>query len=301
MTRVIDVNFWTDEKVVELFSPEDKLFFLYLMTNPHTTQLGIYGVSRKIMSFEIGYSMDVINVLIDRFENKYKVICTSKTTNEIAILNYLKHSIIKGGKPVEDLLKREIGEVKDKKLLAKLYENLSKVSNLNKSVEIILKYINTMLSGSNDNENDNDESYHDSYYDSYHDSSDINRTSAAYNGIKAHDAIGSMIEKFNGIEGLAKYKKPSINDELAVDRILQEFSETEITETFDKVAKSDFLRGANNNGWKATFDWLIKLDNFKKVFNGNYDNRKGTDKGGFKPKDINGQYDNFEAEVVTAL
>ena len=42
--RVVDVDFWNDEKVMDLFTPEDKLFFLYLLTNPHTTQLGIYAI-----------------------------------------------------------------------------------------------------------------------------------------------------------------------------------------------------------------------------------------------------------------
>ena len=46
--RVIDVSFWTDDKVVEHFSPEDKYFMLYILTNPHTTQLGIYPLSTKM-------------------------------------------------------------------------------------------------------------------------------------------------------------------------------------------------------------------------------------------------------------
>lgn len=45
--RVVDTQFWNDDKVVDCFSPEDKLFMLYLMTNPHTTQLGIYPVNEK--------------------------------------------------------------------------------------------------------------------------------------------------------------------------------------------------------------------------------------------------------------
>ena len=97
--RIVDTDFWLDDKVVDMFSPEDKLFFLYLMTNPHTTQLGIYQINRRVMAFEIGYSTDSINVLLDRFENDYKVIRYSKTTSEVAIKNYLRHSIIKGGKP----------------------------------------------------------------------------------------------------------------------------------------------------------------------------------------------------------
>ena len=30
--RIVDVQFWNDDKVLEYFSPEDKLFMLYLMT-----------------------------------------------------------------------------------------------------------------------------------------------------------------------------------------------------------------------------------------------------------------------------
>ena len=140
----------------------------------------------------------------------------------------------------------------------------------------------------------------DSSDDSYSDSSNINTNSAAYNGVKAHDAIKYFIEKFNSIDGLVKYRKPSINDELAIDRILREFSQEEIEETFDKLAKSDFLRGANDIGWKATFDWIIKLDNFKKVFNGNYDNAKGRkgSKGRNVPTDLSGQYAGFKADEV---
>ena len=52
MKRVIDTSFWTDDKVVDLFSPEDRYFFLYLMTNPHTTQLGIYAINKKYMAFD---------------------------------------------------------------------------------------------------------------------------------------------------------------------------------------------------------------------------------------------------------
>ena len=59
--RVVDTEFWTDDKVIEMFTPEDKLFMLYLMTNPHTTQLGIYGISKKVMAFETGYSSDAIS------------------------------------------------------------------------------------------------------------------------------------------------------------------------------------------------------------------------------------------------
>lgn len=162
--RIVDVDFWTDDKVVEMFSPEDRLFFIYLLTNPHTTQLGIYPISRKIMGFELGFSVDAVSVLLDRFENKYGMI--KYIDGEIAIKNSLRHSIVKGGKPVEDLLKKEIQQVKHKSLLKWVYENVKNSADLNETVKKILPILNE-----NDNDNDNDVSYHDSSDDSYHDSS----------------------------------------------------------------------------------------------------------------------------------
>lgn len=160
--RIVDTQFWNDDKVIDYFSPEDKLFMLYLMTNPHTTQLGIYSINEKVMAFELGYSNDTISVLLDRFENKYKIIKYSKETKEIAIKNFLKYSIIKGGKPVEDLLKKEINQVKDKKLIKFVYENLINYSSLNETVKNILTtYNENEIHNDNDNDNDNEKSYHD--------------------------------------------------------------------------------------------------------------------------------------------
>ena len=166
--RPVDTDFWTDRKVVELFSPEDKLFFFYLMTNPHTTQLGVYEVSPKTMAFEIGYSTEAVMVLLDRFENKYHMIKFSQDTSEVAIRNFLRHSIVKGGKPVEDLLIKEISNVKDKRLLQYVYESLSQVANLNISVQKILPLLinDNDNVNDNDNDNDNDDSYHESYHES---------------------------------------------------------------------------------------------------------------------------------------
>ncbi len=39
------------------------------------------------------------------------------------------------------------------------------------------------------------------------------------------------------------------------------------------AAKSDFLNGKNNKGWKVDFDWLFLPNNFPKVLEGNYDNQ----------------------------
>lgn len=152
--RVVNTSFWDDRKVMDNFSPEDKYFMLYLLTNPNTTQLGIYEVSISKMAYELGYSKDAVCVLLDRFENKYGMIKVSKETGEIAIMNYLRHSIVKGGKPVLDCLLKEESQVRDKSLVKLVCEHiLTYTSNINNTV---LAFINTIYTKYNENDNDND-------------------------------------------------------------------------------------------------------------------------------------------------
>ena len=169
--RIVDVSFWTDNKVDE-FSPEDKFFMLYLLTNPFTTQLGIYEISIKQAAFQMGYSIDAFNVLLDRFETKYHMIVYSKETGEIAIKNFLRHSVMKGGKPVEDCIKRDMSKVKNRKLIDYVFDSISDKDDLNITVKNIISQYQIENENHNDNDNDNDrtgdESYHDSYHDSYY-------------------------------------------------------------------------------------------------------------------------------------
>ena len=72
--RMVYTEFWTDSKVVEEFTPEDKYFYLYLLTNPNTTQIGIYEITKKQMAFDMGYSLESVDSLLDRFINHHKLI-----------------------------------------------------------------------------------------------------------------------------------------------------------------------------------------------------------------------------------
>ena len=194
--RIVDTSFWTDSKVDE-FTPEDKYFMLYLLTCPFTKQLGIYEISPKQAAFQLGYSVEAVNSLIDRFENKYKIIIFSKETNEIAIKNFLKHSIVKGGAPVRDCLIREMKQVQNKQLIADVFLHIKNFGGLNATVKSLiseyeekngkLRYCNEKENenendneNENENENDNEVSYPDSYHESYNDTL-TNRSSNAKN------------------------------------------------------------------------------------------------------------------------
>ena len=78
--RVIQQSLWTDEKIMDSYSCEDKYFWLYLLTNPQTNQLGIYKLPLKLAAFQLGYSKEQVIVLIDRFENTLGQIKYNKET-----------------------------------------------------------------------------------------------------------------------------------------------------------------------------------------------------------------------------
>ncbi|MBK1810230.1 DnaD domain protein [Clostridium sp. YIM B02505] len=122
--RLIYEGFWTDPRTMEEMSPEDRFFYLYLLTNPSTTSIGIYVITKKKMAFELGYSVETIESLMERFINHHKVISYNKSTREIAIKNWGKHNLSRGGKPVIDCITKELKQVKDKSFIAYIAEHI---------------------------------------------------------------------------------------------------------------------------------------------------------------------------------
>ncbi len=122
--RLVHTSFWNDPTVSEEMTPEDKYFFLYLLTNEHTTQIGIYGITKKKIAFELGYSIESVNALLQRFIDHHKLIKYNHETREIAIKNWGKYNLVRGGKPILDCVKSELKEVKDKSLIQFVGENI---------------------------------------------------------------------------------------------------------------------------------------------------------------------------------
>jgi len=112
MYRAIQMSFWTDTKVVDDFTPEDRYFYLYLFTNPHTNLAGCYEISLTTMASETGYSKNAIVKLIDRMETEHNVIRYSKDTKEVLIFNWHKYNWT-GSEKFRKPLKAEIDEIKE--------------------------------------------------------------------------------------------------------------------------------------------------------------------------------------------
>lgn len=118
--RSMHLSFWTDNKVEDDFTPEDKYFYIYLLTNPQTNICGCYEISYSQMTRNTGYNKDTIIRLLERFENVHKIIKFDKNTKEILILNWYKYNWSKSEKTltgVENVAKHIKSEVFKKYVL----------------------------------------------------------------------------------------------------------------------------------------------------------------------------------------
>lgn len=116
--RAIHVSFWSDPDMMEL-TPEQKFFYLYLLTNPKVKQCGIYEISHRTIEFETGYNRDTVNKLLEFFEQKGKIVL-GKSTNELVIRNFIKYNYT-GSPMVAKCILDELSEIKDKDLIQYLY------------------------------------------------------------------------------------------------------------------------------------------------------------------------------------
>lgn len=78
--------------MVDDFSPEDKYFMLYCLTNPHSNIIGCYEISMKQMAAELGYSVDSVMSLIKRFKEHHGVIDYDGDTKELYVKNWHKYN-----------------------------------------------------------------------------------------------------------------------------------------------------------------------------------------------------------------
>lgn len=121
--RNVQLSFWSDTKVVDDFTPEDKYFYLYLLTNPQSTISGCYEISIKQASNDLGYNKDTIENLIKRFSEVHEVVKYNKKTKEILILNWYKYNWTKSPK-IEAAIKSDINKIKCKGFREYLYNVL---------------------------------------------------------------------------------------------------------------------------------------------------------------------------------
>jgi hypothetical protein len=116
--RKIHTSFWSDTFIQDLDN-DHKLFYLYLLTNERTKQCGVYEISKKQISFDLGYSIDRVSKLLKYFIDNKKI-RYSEATKELALKNWLRFNSSTSPK-VLSCIKSELSSVKDRVLIEYIY------------------------------------------------------------------------------------------------------------------------------------------------------------------------------------
>ena len=93
------------------------------------------------------------------------------------------------------------------------------------------------------------------------------------------DIYNSTCVSFPRLKSLSESRKKAIRARLKTHTI------EDFKLMFEKAEASDFLKGANDRNWSATFDWMMKDSNMVKILEGNYDNK------GYKKNKVANQLD----------
>ena len=245
--RSIQMSFWTDSKVVDDFTPEDRYFYLYLFTNPHTNLCGCYEISKTQMALELGYSKETVERLIKRFETIHGVIRYCEVTKEIILLNWHKYNWTQSEK-FRVALTKEINSVKNADFKAYL-------SDLEQGIDTVsIPYPYPM---------------------------DTTVTDTVTNTVIVKDnkkqKAEHIIELYhNHCPSFPRVMKVTDKRIKAVNARLKDYTEEELIAIFDKAEKSSFLR-CGNDRWKgADFDFVTNPEKIVKISEGFYDDKKAS-------------------------
>ena len=167
LARPFPDDFWISKKVNEDYSLDEKLVYVYLATNSHTQQLGIYSITKKLISFELNMDIERVKKALFNLENKHNVIKYSEETGEVAILDYYRYGLIKGGKPLENCFNNLEKKVHDYDLLRELYNYSKDIKDSREVYSTVMEKLKTQLQSMNllDEEDDSSTvSEYDNYY-----------------------------------------------------------------------------------------------------------------------------------------
>ncbi|AGY75886.2 DnaD domain-containing protein [Clostridium autoethanogenum] len=144
--RQLHTDFWNDGFVLDL-TPEEKFFYIYLMTNSNTTQCGIYELPKRIIETQTGYNRETVDKLLLRFQ-EYKKIFYLDETKEIMILNWIKYNKPNNLNAVK-CVNRELKNVKNKEFVSLFYKQC-----LNEELDIESIFDGIEIENSADSENE---------------------------------------------------------------------------------------------------------------------------------------------------
>jgi len=143
--RQLLTDFWNDGFVLDL-TPEEKYFYIYLMTNSNTTQCGVYELPKRIIETQTGYNGETVDKLLKHFK-EYGKINYCEETKEIIILNWIRYNQPNNINAIK-CLNKELKNIKNKEFISILHNQ-----SVNQQLDIEAIFNGVSIDSSIENEN----------------------------------------------------------------------------------------------------------------------------------------------------
>lgn len=104
---------------------------------------------------------------------------------------------------------------------------------------------------------------------------DVNSEKENMDDIKLNNSkisYETMVSLWNSL-GLTKIQGINNARKTMLNARFKEYGQDSFDKCIENIKNSSFLRGQNKKGWTITFDWLIKPNNYVKVFENTYVNK----------------------------
>lgn len=263
--RNVALTFWTDIKVVDDFTPEDKYFMMYCLTNPHTNIIGCYEISLKQMSTEMGYTIESIQAILKRFNEKHQTVLYDEETKELYIKNWHKYNWTSSTKILQPIITC-YNQIKSQKFKCLVGEKVNETYGID-TVSIPYRYgIDTTVSVS-DTESETDLKKEEK------NQIDYGKQKKSIDYQEYIDTFNMYCTKLPKVKVLTDKRKKQIKA-LATKIDLEEFREI-----CSLTNENEFLTGNNNRGWQADFDFITRLDKAVIILEGGYKTSKPKTEG----------------------
>jgi hypothetical protein len=248
--RQIQTTFWSDTFITSL-TPEQKYFYIYLLTNDKTKQCGIYEITLRQMCFDTGYDTNTVEKLLNMFAKSNKI-KWSKATSEIAIMNWAKYNNHRSPK-VKVCIEKELKLVKNTVLIPYLYP------------------IDTILQQEQEEEQTQEET------ETQEETPEIPKADTSAVTIdfeKLKNVYNAGAEK----NGMPQIKEMTKERKTRTTSLVKEFGKEKFMMAMENMFASVFCKGENKTGWVASFDFLIQKSSFVKLIENTYDRSLGKPK-----------------------
>ena len=234
--RTIENTFWSDSKIVDKFTPDDRYMFLYLLTNPQTNQLGCYELSISKICYDTSFGKTKAMRILSKLENELKVIAYDFETNEVFIRNWYKYNWLNSEKTMK-CIDKEFKLVKSEKLkgvISPLFEKYMPHARKNKNKNKNKNSNNNKNKNKNKNKNSNN---------------------------NKNKNIGEKETKKENTPS-SDFVAPTLADIISYAEKLKVYDHDYCERFFNHYTAIDWVNGAGNkiSNWKLVFNNWIKKD-----------------------------------------